>query len=429
MSHRHRDSVAVLGVPFDNVSMREAIDLIEKQIDERGFHQVATANLDFLIHSIKDQSLQRMLCSCDLIVPDGMPIVWASRLMGVNLKERITGVDLIPHIAELACRRGYGIYLLGASEENSRRAAEMLEEAFPTLRIVGRHCPPVAPLDEMDHDGILGRIERAKPDILLVAMGHPKQEQWLALNRKRLKVPLCMGIGGSLDMIAGTIRRAPTWMQLSGLEWFYRTCQEPGRLGRRYCNDAYGLFRHLPGQLASTAIQPRRASASSIQAWKLGNASILSVSGDLIGPLLDELDGHLSNAAEQDRHVILDLAKTAYLGPEALASLLHTSISLSHSNRLLLLAEMPAHLVRVFRTARLKHCFLAAPSLGDAIYRINKGDSRLPSELVSLDASPAARSVHIQVEMLKDFCERIIAVGQASQFLFNSRSSATPTPQ
>ncbi len=429
MSHRHRDSVAVLGVPFDNVSMREAIDLIERQIDERGFHQVATANLDFLIHSIHDQSLQRMLCSCDLIVPDGMPIVWASRLMGVNLKERITGVDLIPHIAALSCRRGYGIYLLGASEENSRRAAEMLAVAFPTIRIVGRHCPPVAPLDEMDHDGILARIERAKPDILLVAMGHPKQEQWLALNRNRLKVPLCMGIGGSLDMIAGTIRRAPAWMQLSGLEWFYRTCQEPARLGKRYCNDAYGLFRHLPGQLATTAIQPRRTSASSIQVWRLGNASIISVSGDLIGPVLDELDDHLFNAAEHEQHIILDLAKTAYLGPDALASLLHTSISLSQSNRLLLLAEMPVHLVRVFRTARLKHCFLTAPSVGDAIYRINKGESRLPSELVSLNASSAAKTVHVQVEMLKDFCERIIAVGQASQFLFDSRSSATPTPQ
>jgi N-acetylglucosaminyldiphosphoundecaprenol N-acetyl-beta-D-mannosaminyltransferase len=409
--------------------MREAIDLIERQIDERGFHQVATANLDFLIHSIHDQSLQRMLCSCDLIVPDGMPIVWASRLMGVNLKERITGVDLIPHIAALSCRRGYGIYLLGASEENSRRAAEMLAVAFPTIRIVGRHCPPVAPLDEMDHDGILARIERAKPDILLVAMGHPKQEQWLALNRNRLKVPLCMGIGGSLDMIAGTIRRAPAWMQLSGLEWFYRTCQEPARLGKRYCNDAYGLFRHLPGQLATTAIQPRRTSASSIQVWRLGNASIISVSGDLIGPVLDELDDHLFNAAEHEQHIILDLAKTAYLGPDALASLLHTSISLSQSNRLLLLAEMPVHLVRVFRTARLKHCFLTAPSVGDAIYRINKGESRLPSELVSLNASSAAKTVHVQVEMLKDFCERIIAVGQASQFLFDSRSSATPTPQ
>ena len=95
MSHRHRVSVAVLGVPFDNVTMHETVDLIEKQIEERGFHQVATANLDFLIHAMKDKSLQKILCSCDIVVPDGMPIVWASQLMGTKLKERIAGVDLI----------------------------------------------------------------------------------------------------------------------------------------------------------------------------------------------------------------------------------------------------------------------------------------------------------------------------------------------
>ena len=143
MSHRHRVSVAVLGVPFDNVTMHETVDLIEKQIEERGFHQVATANLDFLIHAMKDKSLQKILCSCDLVVPDGMPIVWASRLMGTKLKERIAGVDLIPHLAELSCRRGYGIYLLGASEENSDQGCGNAEEAISRsyASLAGIHLP------------------------------------------------------------------------------------------------------------------------------------------------------------------------------------------------------------------------------------------------------------------------------------------------
>ena len=115
MSYRNRRSVAVLGVPFDNVTMHEAMDLIEEKIEEQGFHQVATANVDFIVNAIHDQSLQEMLCSCDLVVPDGMPIVWASRLMGAKLKERVSGIDLIPRLAELAAKRRYGIYLLGAS--------------------------------------------------------------------------------------------------------------------------------------------------------------------------------------------------------------------------------------------------------------------------------------------------------------------------
>ncbi len=426
MSHRHRASVAVLGVPFDNVTMLEAVDLIEQKIEERGFHQVATANLDFLVHAMHDKSLQNILCSCDLVVPDGMPIVWASRLMGTSLKERIAGVDLIPHLAELSCRRGYGIYLLGASEESSRRAAEALENRFPGLRIVGRYSPPVAPIEKMDHQGILARLERAKPDILLVAMGHPKQEQWLALNRHRLKVPLCMGVGGSLDLMAGVLSRAPLWMQTSGLEWFYRASQEPGRLGKRYCRDAYSLFRHLPGQLATTAIQPRKPLHSAVQVWNLAETSVISVSGSLIGALQEELDEHLLRAYDEDRHVIVDLSKAAYLGPDSLASLLHASVAMNNNHRQLLLAEMPAHLQRVLKAARLMHCFNTAPSVGDAVYRVNRGDSSLPSELVALtDRAAAARSVHVRVELLKDFCERIIAAGQASQFLFGPHSSPT----
>src|SRR5271168_1902050 len=219
MSDWNRRSVAVLGVLFDNVTMREALDVIEEKIEERGFHQVATANLDFAINAIHDHSLQEMLCSCDLIVPDGMPIVWASRLMGAKLKERVSGIDLIPRLAELAARRRYGIYLLGASERSSRRAAEALKKRFPKLRIVGRYSPPNTPLSEMDHEAILSRIEEAQPDVLLVAMGHPKQERWLAMHRQRLKVPLCMGVGASLNLLGGTASRAPLWMQAAGFEW------------------------------------------------------------------------------------------------------------------------------------------------------------------------------------------------------------------
>src|ERR1700677_3121593 len=162
MPYRNRRSVAVLGVPFDNVTMHEAMDLIEEKIEDQGFHQVATANVDFIVNAINDQSLQEMLCSCDLIVPDGMPIVWASRLMGAKLKERVSGIDLIPRLAELAARRRYGIYLLGASERSSRRAAEALKRRFPMLRIVGRYSPPNTSLSEMDHEGILSRIEEAQ---------------------------------------------------------------------------------------------------------------------------------------------------------------------------------------------------------------------------------------------------------------------------
>jgi N-acetylglucosaminyldiphosphoundecaprenol N-acetyl-beta-D-mannosaminyltransferase len=152
MSYRNRRSAAVLGMPFDNVTMHEAMDLIAEKIEEQGFHQVATANVDFIVNAIHDQSLQEMLCSCDLVVPDGMPIVWASQLMGSKLKERVSGVDLIPRLAELAVKRR----MESICWVQVRRARAGLPKYLRNAsRIVGCHCPPVSPLAEMHHEGIL----------------------------------------------------------------------------------------------------------------------------------------------------------------------------------------------------------------------------------------------------------------------------------
>ncbi len=420
MGYLNRESVAVLGVPFDNVTMEEAVELIDDKINEGGFHQVATANVDFLMHAIHDPHLQEILCSCDLVVADGMPIVWAARLMGARLKGRVSGVDLVPRMAELAARRGYGIYLLGATEESSRRAAEILEQRYPGLRIVGRYTPPFASIEEMDHEGILARIELARPDILLVAMGNPKQEKWLAMHRDRLTVPLCMGVGGSLDFIAGAVSRAPEWMQNSGLEWFYRACQEPGRLARRYLNDAAGLALHFPAQLAVNAAQPRKPVNTALQAYDVGSALVVVVSGDITAPLLSQFDRLMRQSGEQDRHVILDLSQLAYLGPDWLGALVHRMTAMKRRKQQLWLAGLPAHVRRVLRSARLQHVFAITSSVADAAYRIEKTERMLPFELIAARSfSREARDrVTVQVEILQDLCERISTVNEAAEFSF-----------
>jgi N-acetylglucosaminyldiphosphoundecaprenol N-acetyl-beta-D-mannosaminyltransferase len=396
--------------------MHEAIDVIEEKIEERGFHQVATANVDFVINAMHDQSLQEMLCSCDLIVPDGMPIVWASRLMGAKLKERVSGIDLIPRLAELAAKRRYGIYLLGASERSSRRAAEALKRRFPKLRIVGRHSPPNTPLSEMDHEAILSRIEKAQPDVLLVAMGHPKQERWLAMHRQRLKVPLCMGVGASLDFLAGEFSRAPIWMQTAGLEWLYRAAQEPRRLAQRYLVDAYGLVRHLPAQVAANAIQPRRGGNATVLTDRQGDASIISISGNLTGSLVAEFEEQLGRAYQEDRHIILDLAETTYFGLDSLGLLVHLAKKMNCRERQIWLTAVPPHVVRVFRAARLNRYFATTPTISDAICRVRKSETRSASETTVVHSfTNPARDKHVQVEMLKAFCRKIVFFSQATR--------------
>ena len=410
-------TVAVLGVPFHNVNMDETIALIEAQIRQGGFHQVATANVDFLRNAMRDPALRNILCSCEMIVPDGMPVVWMSRLIGTPLKERVAGIDLVERLADFSSRRGYGVFLLGASESRSRRAANTLKQRFPDLRIVGRYSPEPQPLEKMDHEEILRRIEEAKPEILLVAFGNPKQEQWLAMHRDRLRVPVCIGVGGTLDSISGTVRRAPRWMQRNGLEWLHRALQEPQRLAARYLADALCLVRHLPGYIAATAAQPKRAAKPNILVQQVGNTKLISMIGDLRGPALEEFDICSQDAYLQGMNIVLDMSRTGYLGPESLGSLIRLESRMRRRREQLWLAELPAHLSRILRSGQLHKYFMTTTMVSDALYRTAKAEQRLLASFTpswGLDL-PEKAHVDVRVELLQDVCRRILAADETKE--------------
>ncbi len=410
-------TLAVLGVPFNNVTMDETVSLIEEQIREGGFHQVATANVDFLKNAMEDKGLRDILCSCDMVVPDGMPIVWMSRLLGMPLKERVSGIDLVERLADLSARRGYGIFFLGASEAHSQRAAKVLKQRFPGIRIVGRYSPAPLPLDQMDHEEILQRIEEASPDILLVAFGNPKQERWLAMHRDRLKVPVCIGVGGTLDSLSGSIPRAPRWMQNFGLEWLHRTLQEPRRLAARYLADALCLLRHLPGYLAATAVQPKKAANHSIVVQQVGNTKLISMIGDLTGAALDEFNSCSGDACREGMNIVLDMSKTAYVSPESLGSLIHLESRMRRRREQLWLTGLPSHLGRILRTGQLHNYFMTTTMVSDALYRTAKAEQRLLANFTPPWGSlrEEAGYVDVRMELLQDVCRRIIAVEETEE--------------
>lgn len=408
------NTVAVLGIPFNNVTMDETVAMIEEQIRSGGFHQVATANVDFLKNAMQDKHLRDILCSCDMIVPDGMPVVWMSRLIGTPLKERVSGIDLVERLAEVSARRGYGIFLLGAGESHSQRAAKVLKQRFPDLRIVGRYSPPPQPLEKMDHEDILRRIEEARPDILLVAFGNPKQEQWIAMHRDRLKVPVCIGVGGTLDSLSGTKPRAPRWMQQSGLEWLHRTLLEPRRLAARYIADALCLLRHLPGYIAASAVQPKHSAAPNIVVQQVGNTKLISMIGDLTGPALEEFNLYSRDACAEGMNIVVDLSKAGYVGPDSLGSLIRLQSNMRKRREQLWLAELPSHLSRVLRTGQLHNYFMTTTMVSDALYRTAKAEQRLlasftPAWGLRRQESPY---VDVRVELLRDVCRQMIVADQ-----------------
>ena len=370
MSKLRKTSVAILGVAIDNLSMQEVLHIVEAEIAEGGFHQIATANVDFLINSARDDELRETLLRCDVVLADGMPLIWASHLLGAGLRERVAGADLVPQLAKLSAQRGYRMFLLGASEESSAGTAEWMRKNFPSVSIAGRYCPDSKPLEEMDHVEILSRIEAARPDILLVAFGNPKQEKWLAMHRHRLMVPVCIGVGGSFDFLSGKVRRAPLWMQHYSLEWLFRAIQDPSRLAKRYASDLVGLIQYLPIQIAMMAIQARRHSQAQIRKEAVGKARVLRIEGSFTGALLSRFETDVCSAIASGSHIVLDMSKTACIGADALGTLIHLSNAARRWNRELWLAGLHPLLLRVVRAARLGSCFRTARHVAEALRRI-----------------------------------------------------------
>ncbi len=239
--------VALLGIPVDRL---DTVGVLERIFDlistpgKRPCRILATLNVDFIVNALSfgphrcKPGLLEVLREAALVTPDGMPLVLLSRLLGCPLPERVAGADLVPMIAQRAAATGKKLYFLGGEPEASNRAAGLLTERYPGLQIVGVDTPFVK-LDDTEETiaqnaAICDKINAAAPDLLLVAFGNPKQELWLAGNVARLNIPAAIGIGGSFNFLCGKVRRAPRWVQISGLEWIYRIIQEPKRLWKRY---------------------------------------------------------------------------------------------------------------------------------------------------------------------------------------------------
>ncbi len=224
-------TVNLLGVPVAAVTREQVLALVHTTILERGRLQIGVVNAAKLVSMRSNRLLREDVMSSDIILADGSAVVWASRLLGLPLPERVTGIDLMTGMLEMGSRAGYGVYLLGATEEVSRAVAERIGRVYPGVRVVGRRNGYFTNGEE---EGIASEIRDSRPDILLIAMSSPKKERFLARRSRHVVVPVCHGVGGSFDVFAGKVQRAPlTWQRL-GLEWLYRLKQEPRRLFKRY---------------------------------------------------------------------------------------------------------------------------------------------------------------------------------------------------
>ena len=227
-------SITMMGCRIDNLSMEETLVRIEQFIRSGQPHQHVVVNVDKLVKASRDPDLRRIINECALVNADGMPVVWAARLLGKPLKERVAGIDLFEALMRRAGEKGWRVFLLGACEEVVAAVADTYRRRYPDLAIAGWRNGYWTVDEEAQ---VAAQVRASSADLLFVAISSPKKEQFLGRWQAEMRIPFAMGVGGTFDVAIGRVRRAPRWMRRAGLEWFYRFLQEPRRMFRRYFID------------------------------------------------------------------------------------------------------------------------------------------------------------------------------------------------
>lgn len=229
------DAITLFNMPMNNVSLPELLENIGEHIDAGRQGYVVTPNVDHVVEYEQNADFRSAYREASHSLVDGAYILWASRLFGKPVKEKISGSDLVYWLSEFAAEKGYSVFFFGAMDGVAAEAASVLEKRYPGLKVAGTYSPPMGfEKDAATNAEAIRQVRDSGADICFVALGAPKQDLWNWRYHEQTGAKLCLGVGASLDFVAGRVRRAPVWMQRLGLEWVWRICQEPGRMGHRY---------------------------------------------------------------------------------------------------------------------------------------------------------------------------------------------------
>lgn len=232
---KRSDAVSIAGVEIDNLTFDETLCRLDQRVQEKMPCFVVTPNVDHIVQLQSDCRLRAAYRDAAFVVCDGMPVLWASKLISNPLPERIAGSDLFVALCEKASQNGHRVFFLGGRPGAADLAAAVLTKKFPGLIVAGTACPDFGfEHDEFVNNRLIETVIEAKADYLFVGLGAPKQELWLHQHHAACGVPVSVGVGVSFEFVGGLVPRAPLWMQKMGLEWFHRLCSEPRRLWRRY---------------------------------------------------------------------------------------------------------------------------------------------------------------------------------------------------
>jgi len=311
----------LLGLPFHDVTLGETLDYCKKAMASTECRYLVTANVDFTTQAYNDADLRKIVFFADLVVCDGMPLVWLSRLFGYRLRERVAGSDLVPLLLQSCGQSQYPVYFLGSDLATLEEAKVIVEKRYPGLKVVGMDSPPMGAVVEWDNDALCEKMRASGAKLLLVCLGCPKQERWIFANHRETGIPLSIGVGASLDFITGKQKRAPKWMQKTGMEWFWRMSSSPRRLAARYGHD----FVFLAKAAASQALAQRKREQLGLRIQSDSRPALLK-KPDVIHLMWE---GSLENGMLRgapvpeaiNSHVLLDASRVIFIDSSGLGRL------------------------------------------------------------------------------------------------------------
>lgn len=239
-------SYSIAGIRIDDLTTDEVLEHVRRFMQEGGLHRLVTPNVDLLLHALEDDRYREVLNTAALSIPDGMQLIRGARILGVKLRENVTGRLLVKPLCHLAAREGWRVYILASANGIAPVAAQILMREIPGLQIVGARSPSFSFFrDRAEIESVLQDIAESRPDLLFVGLGSPRGEQWIFDYAGRLPAKVAIGVGYAFDVIAGKIKECPRWMTRHGIEWAYRLAKEPKRLWRRYLIRDPQFFVHV----------------------------------------------------------------------------------------------------------------------------------------------------------------------------------------
>lgn len=355
---------SLMGLPFDAVSLGDTADIITESIDQKIPCFLSTPNLNFTVMAQDDQDFYDSVIHSDLVIADGMPLIWVAKLLGLPIKQRVAGSDLFAYLTDQPREKKIRVFFFGGETGIAEKAHHELNKNSVGMESCGFYDPGFVSIEEMSNHSVIEHINTCEPDFILVALGAKKGQRWIMHNRDKLNAPVISHLGAVINFVAGSVQRAPEKWQGFGLEWLWRIKQEP-KLYKRYLGDGLRFLRMLVTQTLPLVIYSKRLAINAgtgnyqviTDTLPLQEKFTITIKGSVTSEQLNDFENALQAALLSDKDVIFEGDEIQYLAQSTIARLLTFQGQLQQKQNVMLLKDFPVKIITLLRLSSVLQRF------------------------------------------------------------------------